>query len=199
MSLSIFSNVRQLSQTRSLSLILTDWMLMKNLNSLRLLKMSVWRSPPEFNTPLLKKTNANLQQKSHTALFLHFKGFVSLKERISGRNQRHQVTSIQKTEAMRAVAGRRDWKPWLGKFLFGHKQPVLYSMQMEHISTGEKCLFLTLKLHWLHLSHRPAGCLWATTTRSSYQLWRPRFQTWQCRAETAGRPVKWKQDGVTHR
>ena len=35
-------------------------------------------------------------------------GEVFFTERISGRNQRNQVTSIQKTEAMRDAAGRRD-------------------------------------------------------------------------------------------
>lgn len=42
-------------------------------------------------------------------------------KRISGRNQRNQVTSIQNTEAMRDVAGRRVWKAGLEKFLSGHK------------------------------------------------------------------------------
>lgn len=38
--------------------------------------------------------------------------------RISGRNHRHQVTSIQKMEAMRAVDGTRDSKSGFGRFLF---------------------------------------------------------------------------------
>lgn len=49
--------------------------------------------------------------------------------RISGRNQRHQVTSIQKIEAMRDVEGRRDWKAGFGKFLFRNKHFLLNDKQ----------------------------------------------------------------------
>lgn len=50
--------------------------------------------------------------------------FSIIHTRISGRNQRNQVTSIQKTEAIRDVHGSRDSKAGLGKFLFGHKQSL---------------------------------------------------------------------------
>lgn len=42
--------------------------------------------------------------------------------RISGRNQRNQVTSIQKTEAIRDVQGSSASKAGLGKFLFGVRE-----------------------------------------------------------------------------
>lgn len=149
-------------------------------------------------SPLEVRETASLRpDKPWCAVNIRHNCLVSFEdERISGRNQRHQVTSIQKTEAMRAVAGRRDWKAGFGKFLFGHKHVLLNGYWMENIKrTAQGECVLTLRPHWSQLSHRPAGSLWATRTLSSYQLWRPHFQTWQCRAKTAERPGKCEQDG----
>lgn len=49
--------------------------------------------------------------------------FSAVDKRIFGRNQRNQVTSIQKTDAIRDAQGIRDSKAGLAKFLFRHKKP----------------------------------------------------------------------------
>ncbi|TNN58959.1 hypothetical protein EYF80_030872 [Liparis tanakae] len=54
----------------------------------------------------------------HALLLVMQRAMLFFAERISGRNQRNQVTSIQNTEAMRVDAGRRVWKDGLGKFLW---------------------------------------------------------------------------------
>lgn len=90
--------------------------------------------------------------------------------RISGRNQRHQVTSIQKIEAMRDVEGRRDWKAGLGKFLFRNKHFLLNDKQPVFIMSiwskmwGLKLLLLHLNLSQENSSVKMGPHLEATLT-----------------------------------
>lgn len=125
-----------------------------------------------------------------------FEGLVSSYKRISGRNQRHQVTSIQKTEAMRAVAGRRDWKAGLGKFLLNKHKQEWNSHVIQPKRAAQTKHVLTLKPDLSHLSHRQTGSLWVTRTLSSYRVWHQHIQNWRCWVKTVERPAKYKQRNV---
>lgn len=83
---------------------------------------------------------------SHITVLLLLYSAVPFEERISGRNQRHQVTSIQKIEAMSVVAGRRDWKAGPGKFLFRHNYQITNKQfhTTYRWSTWAKCGLFTL-------------------------------------------------------
>jgi len=98
--------------------------------------------PPETFMPIMPHWIELYWNRLHVMLLILIeierRAKLFFAERISGRNQRNQVTSIQNTEAMRVDAGRRVWKDGLGKFLW----------RCKHSSSDDKqqvqCLLLNV-------------------------------------------------------